>query len=733
MKKTTITLLLLGWSLQFAFGQDYLCQPYFQARQLKFYLKTNVATNYTDSLDQDIKSNFGGITSGGPNSVVIYKDKLFVSLDFFGGKGGVLIYRLADLLPTKSSNPPYRVIKPGNADGFASIGIAIQPSTGDLYIPTAGNGIWKSTANSGYSTATDLGIPAPTKKGFCANLAFDASGNLWMTAFDINSMPAAHILVCFKGANPNEPYIIGNSPSPTYVAVNNPNPCHLLSAPEGLAFDAAGNLYLANNNEDGYRTNPSGFGTLVKLKASAINGILLGASSTNPRQVSTTDVEIYHISNGKLGGLLIDGNNLYINDQGNGIVYKWDVTTSFPSSLPSSGISTTAPGNGAADMLRDYANIHGKDNPTDPATSPNKTTTIAWESTDIWIRKASSSQASSVHESPNGAEQCSVYVRVRNNGFAPTKGTEILKLYWAKASTSLGWPSPWDGIGVGTQGGKVMGGRIDSDKPIPVIPAGGSTIIALPWVAPDPNTFSGVIGSAGDQHFCLLARIETTPNAPYGMHIPEVVGGGTDLVSNALNNSHIFWRNVEVIKTAPASNPHVLLGNYGKVRKHCKVSFEILDAQTNPMDLSKGKLTLQFEGDNREKLMGMDFNRQLMQDLGDGRFAVNDLANSLDHIHLDPGDHLAFAVQYEPAQSMEGYAIRAIESVYTDSSTVIEGGQTFAFGEVPAFTKNTLPTPNPDPETCNSNWLGLPCWAWIAIAAALLLLIVLILILRRRS
>ncbi len=36
-----------------------------------------------------------------------------------------------------------------------------------------------------------------------------------------------------------------------------------------------------------------------------------------------------------------------------------------------------------------------------------------------------------------------VYIRVRNRGTAASTGTERLRLYWAKASTGLGWPAQW--------------------------------------------------------------------------------------------------------------------------------------------------------------------------------------------------------------------------------------------------------------------------------------------------
>lgn len=353
-------------------AQQAIAQPYYSESKIRFYNKSNPVAGspcYTLDLSADINTNWG--TTSGINDVVIYQGKLFLSIDNGNNEGGVLVYNYADVYPTKTAGP-VSVINPQNTHGLPVAGIAIQPSTGNLYVGTfytgaSDAGIYTYTAASGYanSSATQLAsyYNDASIDQYIANLVFDASGNLWFTEFDGTNYGTAtaytnHFLICYKAANKNNYFKIINTTTKSYTA-NHPGggttAVYLLSQPEGITFDASGNLWLGNNN-DNFGCNTAGDGTLVKINSSWITGTLFSQAYGSTNTVPTASATVEYVAGGKLGGLLMDGNNLYINDQGqnqgssytsNGTVWKWNVTTTFnTTNFAASGVHTTYPGNG---------------------------------------------------------------------------------------------------------------------------------------------------------------------------------------------------------------------------------------------------------------------------------------------------------------------------------------------------------------------------------------------------
>lgn len=105
--------------------------------------------------------------------------------------------------------------------------------------------------------------------------------------------------------------------------------------------------------------------------------------------------------------------------------------------------------------------LYIKDTPLDTGVEPNPDTGPMWVTEDIWVRttpdpgyrpdpfpEASPPWAPLPHENPEYRDPKYsrpnyVYVRVRNRGTTASTGAEQLKLYWAKASTGLAWPTQW--------------------------------------------------------------------------------------------------------------------------------------------------------------------------------------------------------------------------------------------------------------------------------------------------
>jgi hypothetical protein len=113
-----------------------------------------------------------------------------------------------------------------------------------------------------------------------------------------------------------------------------------------------------------------------------------------------------------------------------------------------------------ADLLA--GNLHIRDTPGDTGAQPNLDSGLIYLSPDIWVRKTPdpayqpfrfpdagpmpwtpAPHENAEYRDPRLSVPNWVYVRVRNTGTTASTGTERLRLYWAKASTGLGWSTQW--------------------------------------------------------------------------------------------------------------------------------------------------------------------------------------------------------------------------------------------------------------------------------------------------
>ena len=189
------------------------------------------------------------------------------------------------------------------------------------------------------------------------------------------------------------------------------------------------------------------------------------------------------------------------------------------------------------------------DSAADIGNEPDNESKILFDSDDIWNRLSCDSLWE--HQNPEyGAANC-IYVRMRNRGCSDYTGSasKQITLYWAKASTALGWPNPWTGK-VNVKGTSIkMGGEIGTVTLTAAagatIPAGQTGVTSFSWNPPNPQDYASF---GGDQnHFCILARIT-------GDGSPDK-GETGNLASNVKKNKTIVWKNVEVTSVAPAPPP----------------------------------------------------------------------------------------------------------------------------------------------------------------------------------
>jgi hypothetical protein len=330
-----------------------------------------------------------------------------------------------------------------------------------------------------------------------------------------------------------------------------------------------------------------------------------------------------------------------------------------PGILASDGLVPVGGGAPAADLWM-------QDNADDTGIEPDPSANPMYISDDIWVRNAPDGLTNQDHQNPLGEQLNHVYVRVRNRACssgASQSGT--LKLYWAKASNSLGWPSPWD---ASVTAPALMGGPIGSQ---PVTVAGGAVqIVDFDWTPPDPSDY--VAFGADKAHFCLLARIETSAAAPFGMTTPET----GNLYANVQNNNNIVWKNISIVDTdgdggkfadvmiSPAAGGRYLLFETPK-RKGASL-------------FDWGYILVEFRGDALAKWAKGPIKGTGFEQLADGRLVILKSGARIERPPLSPGQYGTMHVRFIPdGRRPTGAQVFVLDVGEFDDKNARLGGQRF--------------------------------------------------------
>lgn len=163
---------------------------------------------------------------------------------------------------------------------------------------------------------------------------------------------------------------------------------------------------------------------------------------------------------------------------------------------------------------------------------------VSWRSPDIEVLDMLGAAVSNPTHDPDNFVNNIIRVTARN--LSPTqvaRNVEVF-LYWADPGTAIAFPADWnsDGIYTGTapnfvnQNNKII---------IPQIPASGAVSVDFAWAPPAPGT-----NVRGDDHFCLLARLEHEADGS------NIGAGGWGIITGSNN---IALRNTHVVE-APAGD-----------------------------------------------------------------------------------------------------------------------------------------------------------------------------------
>ncbi len=307
-----------------------------------------------------------------------------------------------------------------------------------------------------------------------------------------------------------------------------------------------------------------------------------------------------------------------------------------------------------------------QDNADDTGAEPDPSPNPMWISDDIWVRNTPDGLTNQDHQNPNGEQLNYVYVRVRNRA-CPGTGSQsgTLKLYWAKASSSLSWPAPWDGS---VTSPALMGGLIGSQ---PVTVAGGAQqIVSFNWTPPDPSDYASF--GADKAHFCLLARIETSATTPFGMTTPET----SDLYANVQNNNNIVWKNISIVDTDGDGMrfADVVIGNFGGERRQTRLLFETPKRRGASL-FDWGYILVEFRGALAKWAKG-GIKGEGFEQLADGRLFIAQSGTQIQSPQLKRGKFGTLHVQFVPdGRRAAGAQVFELDLTEVDNKGERIGGQ----------------------------------------------------------
>ena len=285
--------------------------------------------------------------------------------------------------------------------------------------------------------------------------------------------------------------------------------------------------------------------------------------------------------------------------------------------------------------------------------------------------------------------------------------------------TITGTMGPWDGTAVQTDGllnslsaaeldpWTASGGQIYA-KPandrsvtsppyydtapltIPALQAGEEVILEIPWYPPNPAGF----GNVNDpHHVCLIARIETSTTAPFGMIVAET----NDINFNTRQNNNIAWKNVSVVDTIPGPFFKIKFLLANPLRDPVKTGLRIgamLDRRGAEF-FERGVVNVDFGRELTERLRVANARVQNAEFTGDGKLRIARADAVLEGIELKPGEQhpvwLSFELKkdYRPTKKGEHLIYDVVQVGTPRDPNAVVGGQRYEI----ALDKLTLIEP----------------------------------------
>lgn len=357
-------LILSCMCLQTVFAQTNIAVPSYANSTNTFNASTGNIKFYLNGVSQTLA------VGRGANAVCFYGSDMFVAMDDNLGTKGIIWYANVSFTSGSfSSNAPVIL-----SNGQGTFSVATDAS-GNIYSANNNGTITKfirSNSAPNYSAASVVNTSFWSNGGFAETSGVfvdNETQTLWVVSY-ANNQGAVVKLSDFDFADG-----FGNNTKIKRFADNNV-PNSLMQKPEGIAKDASGNIWIANNNNNYVlRLNNSVVTSFINdLNAEDYSFITLNNTQLNDFAVSS--------SGHQLGGLIYDNlysSKMYVNDQlnnGNTFVYSF-IANNLNPNFSATTMSQIFPGAGQCAIIP-CALLPSPSNPTASGATINsgQTTTL---------------------------------------------------------------------------------------------------------------------------------------------------------------------------------------------------------------------------------------------------------------------------------------------------------------------------------------------------------------------
>lgn len=314
--------------------------------------------------------------------------------------------------------------------------------------------------------------------------------------------------------------------------------------------------------------------------------------------------------------------------------------------------------------------LYTQDRPDDIGQEPNNISSPFYRSQDIWVRQ--NLDGGTAHQNPEYKEFTpnGIYVRLRNRGSMPSS-CAVVKVYFARASTGLVWPTHF----IDNYSGSLLNGDLIGSVDVPSIPPGGSAVVEIPWFPPNPADYG-----AGNQahHFCLTSRIISASDPMANEQV------GVNIGVNAKNNNNIAWKNVNVYDNVTTDNPFLNLYVRGVNRQSEFTNIRFIDQGLDKFDrieipfFEVGNVEIEMDEELFKRMLEMgSFKNEGIEIIDENKVILEGTSTVFNQVPLRYDETFTLRFKFNVFKEIPKGQQLMLDVVQQNEKGGIEGGETF--------------------------------------------------------